>query len=176
MLIPKNKTKKENVKMLYLSILKRVGKKDTTYENIKMLISKEDFVNFVLKDKEYNRLYKLWKDNDFDSTLSPTVDKIKNDKHYILNNIQILSKSKNSKKGNKTAEELRKRAILDESKMKKYLKEKRNEIIHKLKDAGYNNQYIGEIFNIDRSTITRIPKPLSDKKYFEKLRKELDEL
>jgi len=90
-------------------------------------------------------------------SLDPSIDKI-----------QILSKNKNSKKGIKTTEQT--------IELKPYLKQKRNELIYKLKQAGYNNQYIGEMFNLDRSTVKRISNPVNDNDYFEKLKKELGEI
>lgn len=40
--------------------------------------------------------------------------------------------------------------------MKVYIKDKRDEIIWALSRQGYTNSQVGEIFNVDRSTILRI--------------------
>ena len=164
MKIPHNKTKEENIKRLYSSIMKRVGAKGTSYENRKMLISKDDFISFISKDTQYNRIYKMWVECDFDTILSPTIDRIDNNGHYSLDNIQVLTLSANSKKGRKTPEELE---LKD---MKPHLRDKRDELIFEMKEAGHSNAYIGAIFNIDRSTVSKIKKP-SEKRYFKKLKK-----
>lgn len=42
--------------------------------------------------------------------------------------------------------------------MKKYLKEKREELIFAISNQDYNNEDVGNIFNLNRATILRILK------------------
>lgn len=67
-------------------------------------ISKQEFINWCYKEENYKKficLYTNWVNSNFDEKLSPSIDRIDNEKSYILSNIQWLSKSENCKKYNK---------------------------------------------------------------------------
>lgn len=160
-------TKEENIKGLYWSIKSRVGKPGS-YKNKKLLITWEDFYHFVSKDKQYNRIYKEWVANDFYTLLSPTVNRINNNGHYSIDNIQILTRLDNSRKGTGNS------AIKEREDYKLYLKDKRNEIILFLKSQGYNDNSIATMFGMNRSSIKRITDKfvMSDEKKRYKLLKD----
>jgi len=150
------KTKEENIKSLYLSIKSRVGKVGL-YKNRKLLISWEDFYDFMLKDKEYNRIYKEWVKNDFFYLISPTIDRIENDRDYTIDNIQVLTRQENARKGQLSNNDFRKGyEEKNNEDFKLHLKDKRNEIILILKSQGYSNAQISFLFGVNRSTIKRI--------------------
>lgn len=145
-------TKDQNIKGLYHSIKNRAGKVGR-YKNIKLLINWDDFYNFVSKNKQYNKIYKEWKDHEFWFPLSPSVDRIDNNGNYSLDNIQILSLKQNATKGNRNNNV---NGIKKEIDLKLHLKDKRNEIILLLKEQGYSNVQIANLFGTNRSTIKRI--------------------
>jgi len=154
-------TKDENIKSLFISIKGRIGK--GSYKKRKLLISWDDFYNFVFKDKQYNRIYKEWVKHDFWYSLSPSIDRINNDGDYTLDNIQALTRSQNSIKGQGIT------AIKEQKEAKIHLIEKRDELILILKSQGYSNIQISNIFNLNRSTVKRINdyyyNLLQDRKY-----------
>jgi len=142
-------TKEGNIKGLYWSIKSRVGKPGS-YKNRKLLINWEDFYNFVSKNKQYNKIYKEWVANDFYYLLSPTIDRIDNNGDYSLDNIQILTRWDNTRKGKGNS------PIKEREDYKIYLRDKRNEIILFLKSQGYNDNSIATMFGMNRSSIKRI--------------------
>jgi len=143
------KTKDENIKDLFYSIKGRVGRIGL-YKNRKLLIDWADFYEFLITDKEYNRIYRDWSESNFDSYMSPSIDRIDNLGDYILDNIQVLTKVQNIRKGQ--GDSFYKENIVS----KLHLVDKRNELIMLLKSQGCSNSVISNIFNIHRSTVKRI--------------------
>lgn len=66
----------------------------------KELLSKEDFIKWAFGEgkKSFMKLYKVWVKNDFPRKLSPSIDRIDNNKGYVLGNLQWLTQSDNVKK------------------------------------------------------------------------------
>jgi hypothetical protein len=87
---------------LYRSIQTRLKyprmKGNRDYKGRKLLMSKEEFLNFITNNKGYKLRYKKWVKSGFLFRNSPCVDRIDNLGHYTLDNIQILTISENSKK------------------------------------------------------------------------------
>lgn len=81
---------------LYNAILYRV-KTVEGYSKRRISFTKDEFLAFV-KNSNYLKLYKKWEKSNFDYKLSPSVDRIDNRKGYSLDNIQLITKSENSKK------------------------------------------------------------------------------
>lgn len=67
----------------------------------KELISKDEFKEWA-NSKEYQDMYQIWKDSDFDRRLSPTVDRIDSSLGYIVDNMRWLTHSENSSLGAKS--------------------------------------------------------------------------
>lgn len=65
-----------------------------------VLYSDYDFIMWCLKNRKLNRLYLLWRENDYRRDLRPTIDRINPLKSYSLDNIQILTYAENVRKGN----------------------------------------------------------------------------
>lgn len=85
------------------------GKKSALYMGVRnrakkfnrgFTFSREEFFKF-LETSNYSNLYTVWAKNGFKLKESPTVDRIDNDRGYHLNNIQIITHSQNSSKGNR---------------------------------------------------------------------------
>jgi len=81
------------------TIIKRRLAHKPSYLGRKILFSKDEFVAKVLADPAYLKIFNKWRIADFEYGLTPTVDRIKNDKDYSLDNIQILTLIENSRKG-----------------------------------------------------------------------------
>ena len=67
-------------------------------------LTKQDFVDWVYKKnnfKVFTELYDNWVQSDFNTKLSPSIDRINPKKGYVASNLQWLSKSDNCKKYNK---------------------------------------------------------------------------
>lgn len=146
---PYHITKDQNIKTLYTSIKSRVGKFGK-YKNRKLLISWPVFYRFVRENKEYDKIFKTWQEHNYWHSLSPTIDRIDNDGDYSLDNIQILTRMDNTKKGDRLGIKNQR------TETKIHLMDKRNELVVNLKEQGYNNEQIANIFNMNRSTIKRI--------------------
>lgn len=100
----KNEKRRQNSKDFYKKphgmynhMLARI-KYNSKYKNRKLLINKDDFINFVLNNESYKRIFKEWKDMNYEYVLTPTVDRINNNGDYSLDNIQILTLLENSSK------------------------------------------------------------------------------
>lgn len=65
----------------------------------KELLDKESFYNFSLSDYTFNIIFDEWEKSNYNKKLSPSIDRIKSDKGYTLDNIQWLTKYENSMKG-----------------------------------------------------------------------------
>lgn len=168
MLIKYHKTKDENIKDLYISIKRRIGKQGL-YKKRKLLIEYKDFYDFLIKNKQYNRIYKEWVNNDFYYVISPSIDRIDNNGDYTLENIQVLTRLQNIRKGQGNGE-------IKEPDVKYFILERRNELIVMLKHQGFNNSAIAEMFNLNRSTVKRVSDfsmKLEEKKHYKKLSDEL---
>ncbi len=61
--------------------------------------TKEWFVNWILNDSEFNRLYDIWKENNYLKDLKPSCDRINANKSYLKDNIQIITWAENKRKG-----------------------------------------------------------------------------
>jgi hypothetical protein len=65
------------------------------------LLSLEDFLGWCHREdvyKEFMKLYNEWMSEEFPLFLAPTIDRINSDKGYMIDNIQWLSQSANSRK------------------------------------------------------------------------------
>lgn len=70
----------------------------------KQYLKKQDFIDWVYEKenfKKFMKLYNNWIQNNFNTKLSPSIDRINSEKGYTVDNIQWLSKSDNCKKYNK---------------------------------------------------------------------------
>lgn len=70
------------------------------YKN-KLKCTRKEFINFFIKDKQFNKLFKTWQINDFDIKLSPSIDRIDNLGNYELSNMQMLTHQQNCSKDQK---------------------------------------------------------------------------
>jgi len=91
---------KSYLRKRYDSIVGRV-KRFKTYKGRAVSFTKQEFVNFGLDDPSFNKLYNEWKESGFSYSLTPSVDRIDNDKGYDLTNIQFITLVDNIKKGTK---------------------------------------------------------------------------
>lgn len=64
------------------------------------ILSREEFFEIASNSKKLQSLHKNWIDSDFDTKLSPSVDRIVNLSGYVKENIQFLTHSENVSKGN----------------------------------------------------------------------------
>lgn len=64
--------------------------KSNNYENVKLLITRAEFITWVIPELE------KWCNND--SIENVSLDRIDSTKHYELNNLQLVTKSENSRK------------------------------------------------------------------------------
>jgi hypothetical protein len=65
----------------------------------KEILGKNDFYTWAKNNNEFLRLYNVWKENNYDRKLTPTVDRIDSNQGYILSNMRWLNHSDNSRLG-----------------------------------------------------------------------------
>lgn len=76
--------------------------KKRTYNVLgKGVCSKEEFINWCYKKEnliKFQKIHSEWVKSNFDRKLCPSIDRIDNNKGYVLDNLQWLTVSANSKK------------------------------------------------------------------------------
>jgi hypothetical protein len=87
---------------LFRDLRRRVNnpyKTRLNYKEFSVRFTREEFLDWIMHNSEYKRLYKKWAKSGFDAASTPTVDRInESDKFYSLGRIQILTKTKNARK------------------------------------------------------------------------------
>lgn len=75
-----------------------VHKEYLAYKGLSLL-SKEDFYEFSLSDRNYINLHSDWVSSNYDLKSCPSIDRIDSSKGYDLDNIRWLTHSENSRLG-----------------------------------------------------------------------------
>lgn len=99
------------------------------------IVTREEFLKFAVNNVEYNRLYKQWEDSGYILKYCPTVDRIDNNKGYTLDNIQFLSLSANSTKGNNERSGKRHNGVVEYKERLKIIKDKIEVIFTSFKEC-----------------------------------------
>lgn len=63
------------------------------------LLPREEFYNWAIADLNFWKLYADWSTAEFKRTLTPSINRIDTSKGYVLNNIEWLTHSENSRLG-----------------------------------------------------------------------------
>ena len=63
------------------------------------VLPREDFYNWSLADREFNRLFEVWVKAGYNKKLSPSIDRKDTSKGYTKDNMRWLSHSENSRLG-----------------------------------------------------------------------------
>lgn len=91
------------VKLKYSGMRRRISGLNK-HSNLvgKDLLTKQEFLNWFEDTKEsFMKLYRAWEKSGFLRRLSPSVDRVDNRRGYLVDNMQWLTQSQNSKKFNK---------------------------------------------------------------------------
>jgi len=95
------KTEKGFLMRLYRNMKSRITgiqkAKFHLYEG-KELLPKDEFYNWALGNKDFKRLFKNYKNNNYDRKLAPSVDRKKSEIGYTISNMQFVTHSQNSAK------------------------------------------------------------------------------
>ena len=65
----------------------------------KYLLDKDVFYEWAINQVEFHRLFKNYEDSDYDRKLSPTVDRINSSIGYVIENMEFVTHSENSRRG-----------------------------------------------------------------------------
>lgn len=65
----------------------------------KQILPRDDFYDWAISHPDFLALFDQWIESNYDRKLSPTVDRIDSSKGYILDNMQWITHSENSKRG-----------------------------------------------------------------------------
>lgn len=82
---------------MYFNILSRLNF-DPSYKGRTVHFTKGEFLEWILNDPTYTKLHTQWVESDYSKKLTPTLDRIENHGQYEMGNIQVLTKSENSRK------------------------------------------------------------------------------
>ena len=85
----KRRTKIGRITTIYCGQNQRMG---TSY-------SLNQLTEWVVKQKKYHIMWKKWKESGYKNNLSPSIDRIDNQKGYSLDNIQLMTWKENNTKG-----------------------------------------------------------------------------
>jgi hypothetical protein len=66
----------------------------------KEILEKHTFYEWALSNESFNKLFKEWEDSNYCRKLTPSVDRIDSSKGYTLDNMQYITHSENSRRGN----------------------------------------------------------------------------
>lgn len=66
----------------------------------KSLLTKDEFYTWARGHVDFKKLFKKYEESKYDRKLSPTVDRIDSSKGYELNNMEWVTHSENSRRGN----------------------------------------------------------------------------
>lgn len=101
---------------VYYGMKRRIKtKKRKRYVNMK-ICNINDFIQKFINNKNFQAMYNNWKINNYKRLYVPTIDRINNQKGYLINNIEFISLTKNSGKDHKKKiilENLYQRMLLD---------------------------------------------------------------
>lgn len=97
------KTKKGFIVRLYRNMKSRITGvqkgKYHLYQN-KELLNKEDFYEWSLNNTIFNKLFKEWENSNYNRKLTPSVDRVNSSIGYIIHNMEWVTHSENSRRGN----------------------------------------------------------------------------
>lgn len=62
------------------------------------VIDRDQFIEWSLKDKEFNKLYAAWERNNYEYKYTPSVDRLNPSFGYTLDNINWCTVSQNTKR------------------------------------------------------------------------------
>lgn len=97
------KTKKGFLVRLYRNMQSRVTgvqkEKAHLYQGLELL-DREKFYSWAHKSPDFHTMFSKWEKSQYDRKLTPTVDRIDSSKGYVLGNMQWLTHSENSRRGN----------------------------------------------------------------------------
>ena len=65
----------------------------------KSILTKEDFYNWALSNNQFKILFEIWEENNYQNRLTPSIDRLDEKLGYIIENIQWITHSENSRKG-----------------------------------------------------------------------------
>lgn len=88
---------------VYKNMRQRVTGIQKNYSHIYLgllILSKEEFINFSLLDKNFNKLYIEWGEHSFKRMYTPSIDRINGNKGYTLDNMRWLPNWHNCAKRN----------------------------------------------------------------------------
>ena len=66
----------------------------------KELLDRDLFYDWAFNNETFNYLFKEWTDNGYNRKLTPSVDRIDSSKGYFLENMEWVTHSENSRRGN----------------------------------------------------------------------------
>jgi hypothetical protein len=98
--VPYEKTKTGFLMRSYANMKARVTGVQKNRAHIYLglsILPKEQFYAWAKSDAQFNKLFNAWERAGYDRTLSPSVDRIDNQRGYEPDNIRWVTQSRNSK-------------------------------------------------------------------------------
>ncbi len=87
----------------YLDMVRRVeGRSPLAVSSVgKSVLTKKEFITWASYNKDFHSLFKQWELSGYERTLSPSIDRIDDNKGYTVCNMQFITQGENSAKSNR---------------------------------------------------------------------------
>lgn len=93
----KNHTRSLNGRIMQMYRTQKQSSKDRHHK--KPSYSRDEFIDWMLNNKDYLRLHDEWVKSGYKKSLAPSVDRLDDYKGYGFDNIQVITWGENNKKG-----------------------------------------------------------------------------
>lgn len=106
------RTKKGKLMRIYRNMLSRVtGVQAAKYHLYrgKSILPKEKFYEWAMNQKRFHALFDAWVASGYDRKLAPSVDRIDSSQGYKISNMEWVTHSENSRRGNLSRHRTRQR-------------------------------------------------------------------
>lgn len=84
------------------SRIKGIQKKKFYLYKGKCLLDRDEFYKWSLMSDEFDRLFKEWKESNYNQKLTPSVDRVDSKLGYELSNMEWVTNSENSRRSSIT--------------------------------------------------------------------------
>ena len=96
------KTEKGFLMRLYRNMKSRIDGVQKVKHHLydgKPLLDKQEFYEWAVGNPEFNQLYINYKESNYSCELAPSVDRVDSSKGYVLDNMEWVTMSENSRRG-----------------------------------------------------------------------------
>ena len=104
------KTKKGFLMRLYRNMQSRVDGVQKLKHHLykgKYLLPREEFYEWALNDESFHKLFEEYESSGYERKLAPSVDRVDSSCGYSIDNMEFVTMSENSRRGNESRRKMR---------------------------------------------------------------------